>query len=117
MPKRKDPIFAAGDPTALTAQAIADLRSGLTGRFWKTLSAIIQANVDFLSVQILEDEDLTEAQRGQLRKWRNLNKELVDLPGRCIQQLEAGTVNPLDLDPYFKTYKEMTTAHEEQSHA
>lgn len=88
-----------------TKQMVLDLQNG--GRFWETMKQIIQENIDYLTTQILENDELSDADRYDLRKWRKLNVRLTKIPEEVIESIRQGKVSPIDFDPYFKTYAEL----------
>ena len=79
------------------------LKSGLHQPFWQILRRIIQANVDYLGDQVNDDEELSDRQRNLLRKWRKLNKELLELPEKLITDMEEGIVESQDFSVYHET--------------
>ena len=88
-------------------ETVAVIKSGIEQPFWKELKRIIKLNVDFLDKQILEDDDeeldteIKTTKRALLRKWRNLNKELLKLPNEIIESIEeGGETRPTNYDPY-----------------
>ena len=89
------------------AQAIADLRSGLSSRFWECIKFVIEANTAMLASEALDDESLTAEATARVKLWRKLNKALAELPETIIADLEGGKSNPVDFDPYPKTYEEL----------
>ena len=112
-----DVLVIGGDRAVINGKisqsAIADLKSGSESRFWLTMKSIIQANIDFLSKQVMKDNSLTDAQRNYLRRWANLNEELIELPEKSIASLEGGITNVVDFDPYAKVYSELTSNDDE----
>ena len=106
--KKEDAINVSVDGTKLVRdQAIADLTGGKESRFWLVVKSIIQSNVDFMAKQVLEDEELTDEQRNDIRKWRRYLQNILELPERNIASLGKGATRPTDLDPFYKTYEEL----------
>ena len=87
--------------------SLEDLTAGLESRFWKVMEFAIKHNIDFLKRQVYEAESLTPKQRSDLRDWAKLNENLLDLPRKLIAGLEAGEVDPINLDPYATVYDQI----------
>jgi len=81
-----------------------DLIQGKDSSFWKLLNEVIKYNIETLRKQIVDDDNLTDSQRGLLRKWLKLNEELLDLPDKILASLEKGVTDMESLDPYYQTY-------------
>lgn len=109
-------LIIGGDPVSkkrnVHQYAITDMRAGINSAFWQTICEVIKANVNFLGEQILagtdeKGEPLNEMQLRQMRKWRNLNVELLTIPEKCIKDMEQGVANPVEFDPYYKVYSDI----------
>lgn len=92
--------------------AVADMKAGMNSAFWLTISEIIKANIEFLADQILtgvdaDGNELTPAQIKDLRKWRNMNAELLLIPEKALKSMEEGVANPVEFDPYYKVYQDI----------
>ena len=113
--KRKYNIEKINKPVEQTIQEYGDLKSdlqsGVHQPFWVSLKRVIEENVSYLSKQIENNVDnLTDQQLRLMVKWRNINRELITLPESLINSLELQDRNiksVTDLDPYYKTYKEI----------
>lgn len=96
---------------------ISILREGLSGRFWGILKLHLQENVDWMTDvingDVVDDEmgKLSPETREELVKWRMKCKELLELPQRMISSMEQGKTEPISLDPYFSTYKELVDSN------
>lgn len=91
-----------------TTQSEAEIiRAGLEQPFWKIISKIVQENIDWLGQQITDDDDLSDAQRNLIRKWRKLNKQLLSIPHEIIEDMKDGTQEPTSFSVYAETYAEI----------
>lgn len=95
------------EPRFIEESKVANLKDGLRSPFWFTLKQIVVDEKEKLELEILENEDLTDKQRDDLRRWRNFLVYFIELPEKCIESLESsppkdGTDKPNDGDPYEK---------------
>lgn len=112
-------------PEPIAGKAIYDkgfaamLREGARTPFWLGLKQIIEENIAYLDRIIIgegltldEDAEWSEhfeiTKRDLLRKWRNLNRELLDLPEKVAQSAEMTTIQlPTQLQPYESVHDEI----------
>lgn len=90
----------------ISKDKIAILKSGITSQFWIEMKELIQEKIDYLTQQILENDELSEevkiTNRDLARKYLKLNKWLLNEPERLIKDMEEGKDNkPVNFDPYF----------------
>ena len=105
MPRKKTITEPLATPTMYDAGMAAILLQGSQTPFWLTLKKIIQDNVDYLTQKVLRDESLSErveiaTKRDLVRKWLELNENLLELPEKLAQSIERGETKPINFDPY-----------------
>ena len=101
------------EPKVEDAQ-IAILRDGLRGPFWRTIKSIVENEKDDLELDIMENEEISDKQRDELRRWRNFLVYFISLPEKCIESIEKrpindGTEGENEQDPYEQPLSEIRT--------
>lgn len=97
----------------LENRQVAVLKDGRNGIFWQTIRGIVDNERIELEREIMENEDLTDKQRDDLRRWRNFLVYFVDLPEKCIAAIDRAPVNDgselpqNDSDPYEQPLAEV----------
>ena len=97
----------------LENRQVAVLKDGRNGIFWQTIRGIVDNERVELEREIMENEDLTDKQRDDLRRWRNFLVYFVDLPEKCIAAIDRAPVNDgselpqNDSDPYEQPLAEV----------
>ena len=80
---------------------IADIVDGMDSAFWVALKGIVSEEMESIEIQVLEQEDLTDKQRDDLRRWRNFLKYFIDLPERIVASVKSGETEPTNYDPFL----------------
>lgn len=89
-------------------EIIAGLQGGLNSAFRKAEKSVIEENIKDLANDILNNDEITEKQREDLRKWHTFLKWFVNLPEEIIESIEEKPdATPTELDPFHKIKEEM----------
>ena len=98
------------EPKVENAQ-VAILRDGKDSPFWRTIKSIVEDEKSTLEIEIMENEELMDKQRDDLRRWRNFLAYFVSLPEKCIASLESKPVkdgtDEDNSDPYENPLEEV----------
>jgi len=81
---------------------LEDIKSLLNFRGWEVLMRIHKENVDNLKERVIQDDEITQETREDLRKWVKYLEYFSDLPQKIIESAEEPISNPLKLDPYYR---------------
>lgn len=82
---------------------MAGLKSGLDSAFRRAEKAVIEENIKDLAREVLENDDLTEKQREDLRIWHLFLRWFVELPEQIIQSVtEMPDAPATEYDPFHK---------------
>lgn len=86
---------------------ITALQTLETNQGWQFLVQVFQANIDFLTKQIITKKDvdgsvLTDQQVDLLRDKLEFQQEIVSTPQKYLEKLIKEPSENLDLDPYEK---------------
>lgn len=103
--------------TDLSSEELIAIREMRQNAGWLAIEKVIKRNVKYLEHKILNDDDLSEefkiSARDLLRKWRDLNKRLLNLPEQLTESAEeTEETNPLRLDPFARTIAEVREINE-----
>jgi len=103
-----------------TENTIAALTSMQASTGWAIMVKILNENIKYLEVAILEKIDpvtkmaITDAEVEILRTKRSLNIDLRDTPANYSKVIKNAGEVPVEYDPYFKTMKEIEIAKKAQ---
>lgn len=88
-------------------QMIADLQGLVGSRQWKAYQMILQANIDSLTNDLIDNDSLTNDERNDVRKWIHYLKEMLNAPQYQITMLGGPIKRTVELDPHYKTIEEL----------
>ena len=86
----------------ITPQLASDMREGMNGRFWTALRSIVEDEIQDIEEKVFEDENLTDKQRDDLRRWRNFLKYFIGIPEEIVKKSEMGKTEEVEFDPFPK---------------
>jgi|TARA_Y100000310_G_C20426505_1_gene689340 hypothetical protein len=82
--------------------AIVIFKTGINTEFWKLMIQILEANIEFVTEQILNGgEDTTKERMDRLRDRLRVYKEMIGTPASMVKKLTASEGEEPDVDPYF----------------
>ena len=92
-------------------EIIVGLQSGLDSVFRRAEKFVIEENIKDLANDILNNDEITEKQREDLRKWYNFLQWFINLPEEIIESVKVKPDAQLtEYDPFDKIKKEIINA-------